>query len=69
MSISCISGSMTFGGFNINADIKSLIINNLNGAEYGIESSIITTMVLGMSLFVMISITDCFEVGSWGFDT
>jgi len=30
--------------------------NILNGAEYGIESSIITTIVLGMSLFVMIRI-------------
>lgn len=30
--------------------------NILNGAEYGIESSIITTIVLGMSLFLMVRI-------------
>ncbi len=49
-----VSGNESVSGGAALFSVKET--NILNGAEYGIESSIITTIVLGMSLFVMIRI-------------
>ena len=48
----CLSGSESVSKGIVLFSVKDASI--LNGAEYGIEASVITTVVLGMLLFVMV---------------